>query len=100
MTAFSVVQQAIGEKEKEKPKEKNPAAVTLGKLGGLKGGPARAQKLSPGKRKAIATKAARARWGKPVRRPASGPLSAEHRDQLLATRDSSIDAVHEDIRHK
>jgi hypothetical protein len=42
--------------------EKNPAAVALGRLGGLKGGNARAQKLSPNQRKAIATKAARARW--------------------------------------
>lgn len=46
----------------EKPKEKNPAAVALGKLGGAKGGKARAQKLSAKKRKAIAQKAAKARW--------------------------------------
>ena len=45
-------------------KEKNPAAVELGRLGGLKGGPARAKKLSMKKRKAIAQKAAVARWGK------------------------------------
>lgn len=43
-------------------KEKNPAAVALGKLGGLKGGPARAKKLSPEKRKEIAKKAAAKRW--------------------------------------
>lgn len=42
---------------------KNPAAVALGRLGGLKGGKARAEKLSPQKRKAIAKKAARKRWG-------------------------------------
>jgi len=42
--------------------EKNPAAVALGRLGGLKGGKARAEKLSPAKRKAIAKKAAAARW--------------------------------------
>ena len=47
----------------EKP-AKNPAAVELGRLGGLKGGKARAAKLSPAKRKAIAKKAAEARWGK------------------------------------
>ena len=41
---------------------KNPAAVALGKLGGAKGGKARAEKLSPAKRKAIAKKAAEARW--------------------------------------
>jgi hypothetical protein len=41
---------------------KNPAAVALGHLGGLKGGKARAAKLSPEKRKEIATKAANVRW--------------------------------------
>ena len=41
---------------------KNPAAVALGRMGGLKGGPARAKKLTQGKRKAIARKAAKARW--------------------------------------
>lgn len=46
------------------PKEKNPAAVALGKLGGLKGGPARAKKLSAKKRKEIAQKAAKTRWTK------------------------------------
>jgi len=43
---------------------KNPAAVALGRLGGLKGGKARAEKLSPERRKEIAAKAASARWGK------------------------------------
>lgn len=42
---------------------KNPNAVALGKLGGAKGGPARAKKLSAAKRKAIAKKAAAKRWG-------------------------------------
>ncbi|MDD5308803.1 MAG: hypothetical protein PHU25_15925 [Deltaproteobacteria bacterium] len=42
---------------------KNPAAVALGRLGGKKGGPARAAKLSAKRRKAIAKKAAQARWG-------------------------------------
>ncbi len=41
---------------------KNPAAVALGRLGGLKGGKARAKKLSKKKRSQIATKAAKARW--------------------------------------
>jgi hypothetical protein len=45
-------------------KEKNPAAVALGKLGGLKGGPARAAKLSAEQRKAIAKKASLSRWKK------------------------------------
>jgi hypothetical protein len=41
---------------------KNPAAVALGRLGGLKGGRARADKLSKAERSAIAKKAARVRW--------------------------------------
>ena len=43
---------------------KNPAAVALGRLGGLKGGRARAKALSAKRRKAIASKAATARWSK------------------------------------
>ena len=43
---------------------KNPAAVALGRLGGLKGGRIRADKLSPARRVEIAKKAALARWGK------------------------------------
>lgn len=43
---------------------KNPAAVILGRLGGLKGGKARAAKLSAEQRKEIAQKAAKTRWGK------------------------------------
>ena len=46
------------------PDGKNPAAVELGKLGGKKGGKARADKLTPEERQAIAQKAARARWAK------------------------------------
>lgn len=43
---------------------RDPAAVELGRRGGLKGGKARAAKLSPAKRKKIAKKAAAARWSK------------------------------------
>lgn len=43
---------------------KNPAAVALGRLGGLRGGKARASKLSAAKRSEIASKAARTRWKK------------------------------------
>jgi hypothetical protein len=62
-----VVEQAIGEKLSGEPldpapPEKSPAAVAVGRLGGLKGGTARAAALSPRKRSAIAKKAARARW--------------------------------------
>jgi hypothetical protein len=64
--AFEVVQKATGQMSKEEPPDpnKNPAAVTLGRLGGLKGGKARAAKLSPEKREEIAKKAAQARWKK------------------------------------
>jgi hypothetical protein len=48
-------------KAKRKPK-KNPAAVALGRLGGLKGGKARAAKLSPEQRSDIAKQAAAKRW--------------------------------------
>lgn len=60
--AFNIIQQAT---EEAKPEEsiKNPAAVALGRLGGLKGGAARAKKLSKAKLSAIAKKAAKKRWG-------------------------------------
>jgi hypothetical protein len=44
--------------------EKNPAAVELGKRGGLKGGKARAAKMTPEERSESARKAAKARWAK------------------------------------
>jgi hypothetical protein len=47
-----------------KPIEKNAAAVALGRLGGLKGGKARAAKLTDTERREIASKAARKRWEK------------------------------------
>lgn len=45
---------------------KDPAAVALGRKGGLKGGKARAEKLTPEQRKEIAKKAAAKRWEKPT----------------------------------
>jgi len=54
---------ATGEEADEAKTEKNAAAVELGRKGGLKGGKARADKLSPEKRKEIAKKAAEKRWG-------------------------------------
>lgn len=64
--ASSIVEQATGEPP-PKPEDpiKNPAAVALGRLGGLKGGKARAEKLTLEQRKEIAQKAAKARWGRP-----------------------------------
>ena len=73
--ALRVVEESIGAPLKPEPskpirfrapapKKKNPAAVALGKLGGAKGGRARAAKLSSEERKAIAQRAAQARWAK------------------------------------
>jgi hypothetical protein len=63
--ASAIVAQATGEEPDVGPEPvKNPAAIELGRLGGLKGGKARAEKLSPKKRSAIAKKAAQARWAK------------------------------------
>ena len=61
--AASIVAQATDEepKQPEQP-EKNPAAVALGRLGGLKGGAARAKKLTAEEGSEIAKKAASARW--------------------------------------
>lgn len=56
VSAWEAIQQATGQMEKPKEPEKNPAAVTLGRLGGLKGGKARAEKLTPEKRADIAKK--------------------------------------------
>jgi hypothetical protein len=61
--AKSILDKTTKEPSEEKP-EKNPAAVALGRLGGLKGGKARAEKLSAKRRKEIAEKAANARWKK------------------------------------
>jgi hypothetical protein len=61
--ARSILDAVAPDAEPKKPvKKKNPAAVALGRLGGAKGGKARAAKLSPAKRAAIAKKAAAARW--------------------------------------
>jgi hypothetical protein len=57
-TAFNIVQQSTG----QAAPAKNPAAVALGRLGGLKGGKARAASLSAQKRSEIAKKAAKSRW--------------------------------------
>lgn len=62
-----IVDKATGEDMSEKPdqeKKKNPAAVELGRLGGLKGGKARAKKLTREQRTRIAKEAAKKRWNK------------------------------------
>ena len=62
--ASQIVAEATQEPTNKAQSEKNPAAVALGHLGGLKGGPARAKILSKKKLKKIAQKAAKARWAK------------------------------------
>lgn len=65
--AAHIVEQATGEptpKNITEESKKNPAAVALGRLGGLKGGKARMAKLTPEQRKELAKKAAQVRWGK------------------------------------
>jgi hypothetical protein len=62
-TLDSVVPDVERPKAKKKaPKAKDPAAVALGRKGGLKGGKARAAKLTPEERAASARRAAQARW--------------------------------------
>ena len=63
VTAFRVVQEATGQVERPKPKPTIDYKA-LGQRGGLKGGKARAEKLTPARRTEIARKAALARWGK------------------------------------
>lgn len=63
--AKRIVDEATGEEEKTlPPPEKNKAAQELGRLGGKKGGKARAKALTPEQRSEIAKKAAQKRWGK------------------------------------
>lgn len=71
LTAFRVVQEATDEEceESAEPapepeREKNPAAVALGRLGGKKGGKARAEALTSKRRSEIAKRAAETRWKK------------------------------------
>jgi hypothetical protein len=63
-TAFRVVQEATEQVEPKPKQPKNFDAKALGHQGGLKGGKARANSLTPEQRKEIAQKAAKARWNK------------------------------------
>lgn len=62
VNAFRVAQEATGQTEPKPAKEFD--AKALGRAGGLKGGKARAEKLTPERKKEIAKKAAQTRWGK------------------------------------
>jgi hypothetical protein len=66
--AVAAVQIATGDRDEQFSEEthvKDPAAVSRGRRGGLKGGRARAEKLTPERRKEIARLAAKARYTKP-----------------------------------
>jgi len=62
--ALRVVEQATGAQLTNAPKRKDPLAVELGRRGGLKGGVARAAKMTDEQRTASAKRAAEARWKK------------------------------------
>lgn len=65
--ALSIVEQATADEadiqDRIDEASKDPAAVALGRRGGLKGGPARKAALTPEQRSEAAKKAAEARWG-------------------------------------
>ncbi len=67
--AFRIVRQSTGQAPMEK---KDPAAVALGRRGGLKGGKERAKRMTKAERSASAKKAAQARWGKKRKPRAKG----------------------------
>jgi len=64
ITAFRVVQEATGQVEEHEGEKQEIDYSALGRKGGLKGGKARAEKLTPEERSTIAKKAAEARWNK------------------------------------
>ena len=71
--AKRIVDLSVGEETEdsiatEPESEKNPHAVALGRLGGLRGGKVRADRLTPAKRSEIARVAARTRWEKKRRK--------------------------------
>ena len=62
-SAFDAVQRVINlTEDAAERREKNPAAVALGRMGGLKGGPARRDAMTVAQRRESARKAAQARW--------------------------------------
>jgi hypothetical protein len=62
--AKSIVDDATSDEPRPQPQDdgKDPAAVSLGRRGGMKGGKARAESLTPERRAEIARQAAAARW--------------------------------------
>lgn len=82
-----IVDIATGDQEDTKPDaSKDPAAVALGRKGGLKGGAARAKKLTAEQRSDIAKKAAKARWDEVTeRRESDEPSEQAPRRRVLKT---------------
>ena len=73
-----IVQIATGQIDDPDPHAgKDPAAVSLGRRGGLKGGPARAAKMTVAERRESARKAARARWAKAASDATEAPKPRE-----------------------
>ena len=62
--AKAVVDLATGQRSPEPVRGKDPAAIARGHLGGIKGGAARAAKMTPAERSESARRAAKARWAK------------------------------------
>lgn len=61
-TAFRIVKDSTGEPDLSDEDARKALAAALGRLGGLKGGPARAAKMTKAQRRESASKAAQARW--------------------------------------
>jgi len=75
------------EKEPDENEGKDPAAVALGRKGGLKGGKARAKKLTAEERSAIAKKAAKARWDKAKLREDDASSASEGKSKHIISTD-------------
>ena len=65
----TVVGSSVVTEADDAPAGKNPHAAALGRMGGAKGGRARARALTAAERRRIASRAARARWGARKKKP-------------------------------
>lgn len=80
--AKRIVDEATGETQPEEIDEKKKAAIESGRLGGLKGGKARAEKLTPEERSEIAKKAAKKRWGN-TKQPEESVSQIQKRHRII-----------------
>ena len=86
--AHMIAQLATGELDDVKTDDgKDPAAVALGRKGGLKGGKARADKLSSKRKSEIAREAAKKRWSAATEQPASAASQKKQRKVLSIDQD-------------